>query len=117
ALVIEKDVYPRHHVGESMVPANNFVFDRIGFLPKMEDAGFIHKDGVGWTAPRSPIWKFVAIRTADFVPPNAPRPYSFNVERDYMDLLLLRHAHGVGASMGLADPLAGRRHLRGSGHR
>ncbi len=98
-LVLEKDVYPRDHVGESMVPANNFVFDRIGFLPKMEDAGFIHKDGVGWTAPRSPIWKFVAIRTADFVPPNAPRPYSFNVERDSMDLLLLRHAHETGAKV------------------
>src|SRR5919201_6342609 len=98
-LVLEKDVHPRDHVGESLVPANNFVFDRIGFLPKMEDAGFVHKEGVGWTAPRSPIWKFVAIRTADFVAPGAPRPYSYNVERDLFDLLLLRHAHEQGAKV------------------
>ena len=98
-LVIEKDIHPREHVGESLVPANNFVFDRIGFLPKMDDVGYVHKDGVGWTAPRSPIWKFVTVRTADFVPPDAPRSYSYNVERGHLDLLLLRHAHEQGAKV------------------
>src|SRR5919197_5739985 len=59
AIVFERDVHPRDHVGESLTPSNNFVLHRIGFLSKMEDAGFVHKEGVGWTAPRSPIWKFV----------------------------------------------------------
>jgi flavin-dependent dehydrogenase len=98
-VLAEKDIHPREHVGESMVPANNFVFDRIGFLSKMDDAGYVHKDGVGWTGPRSPIWKFVTIRTADFVPPEAPRNYSYNVERGHLDLLLLRHAHELGAKV------------------
>jgi FADH2 O2-dependent halogenase len=65
----------------------------------MDEAGYVHKDGVGWTAPRSPIWKFVTIRTADFVPPNAPRSYSYNVERGHLDLILLRHAHEQGAKV------------------
>jgi 1H-pyrrole-2-carbonyl-[peptidyl-carrier protein] chlorinase len=98
-LVLEKDIHPREHVGEAMVPGNNFVLDRIGFLSKMDDAGFRRKQGVGWTAPRSPIWKFVAVRTSDFVPPNAPRRYSFNVERDVFDAMLLRHAHEMGAKV------------------
>jgi FADH2 O2-dependent halogenase len=82
-----------------MVPANNFVFHRLGFLPKMEDAGFVHKEGVGWTAPRSPLWKFVSIRTSDFPAPNAVQTYSYNVERDLFDTLLLRHAHEKGAKV------------------
>ena len=97
-IVLERDVHPRDHVGESLTPSNNFVLNRIGFLPKMERAGFVHKEGVGWTAPRSPVWKFVAIRTADFPPPGAIQTYSYNVERDEFDALLFRHAHELGAT-------------------
>jgi 1H-pyrrole-2-carbonyl-[peptidyl-carrier protein] chlorinase len=99
ALILERDVHPRDHVGESMVPANNFIFHRLGFLPKMEDAGFVHKEGVGWTAPRSRLWNLVSIRTSDFPAPNAVQTYSYNVERDLFDTLLLRHAHELGAKV------------------
>jgi FADH2 O2-dependent halogenase len=98
-LIVEKDVHPRDHVGESMVPANNFIMHRLGFLPKMEAAGFVHKQGVGWTAPRGPIWNLVCIRTSDFPPPDAVQTYSYNVERDQFDALLLRHAHELGAKV------------------
>jgi flavin-dependent dehydrogenase len=99
AFVIEKDIHPRDHVGEALTPSTNYIFNLLGFLPKMEDAGFFHKAGVGWTAPRSPVWKFLAIRTSDFPPPNAIQPYSYNVERDALDCLLLRHAHEAGAKV------------------
>ena len=99
ALVLERDIHPRDHVGESLVPANNFVFHRIGFLPTMEEAGFVHKGGVCWTAPRSRLWNLVAIRTSDFPAPNAVQLYSYNVERDWFDALLLRHAHELGAKV------------------
>jgi FADH2 O2-dependent halogenase len=98
-LIVEKDIHPRDHVGESMVPANNFIMNRMGFLPKMEEAGFVHKEGVAWTAPRGPIWNVVCIRTADFPPPDAVQTYSYNVERDLFDSLLLRHAHEKGAKV------------------
>src|SRR5207247_6904776 len=48
ALVLEKDIHPRDHVGESLVPSTNLVFDRIGFLEKMDQAGFVRKPGTGW---------------------------------------------------------------------
>ncbi|MBA3628075.1 MAG: tryptophan 7-halogenase [Actinobacteria bacterium] len=99
SVVIERDIHPRDHVGEALTPSTNFVFDLIGFLPKMEEAGFFHKSGVGWTAPNSPIWKFLAIRTSDYPPPNAIQPYSYNVERDLLDALLLRHAFESGAKV------------------
>ncbi len=47
ALIVEKDIHPRDHVGESMVPANNFVMHRMGFLSKMEEAGLRPQAGGG----------------------------------------------------------------------
>src|SRR5712691_11631981 len=61
-LVLERDIHPRDHVGESLTPSTNPIFKRIGFLEKMEDAGLVHKQGAFWTAPRSPVGKYVSIR-------------------------------------------------------
>jgi FADH2 O2-dependent halogenase len=98
-LVVERDIHPRDHVGESLTPSTNFIFKRIGFLGKMEDAGFVHKPGAAWTAPRAPVGKYVAISLAEFPPPGAPQLYSYNVERDVFDAMLLRHAHEMGAKV------------------
>ncbi len=96
-LILEKDIHPRHHVGEALTPSTTVVFDKLGFLETMEAEGFARKAGVGWTAPKSPAGKFFAVRTSDFPLPGAPRPYSFNVERSALDALLLKHAHLSGA--------------------
>lgn len=98
-LVLERDVHPRDHVGESLTPSTNPIFKRIGFLEKMEDAGFVHKPGACWTAPRAPVGKFLAIRLGEFPPPGATQFYTYNVERDVFDAMLLRHASEVGAKV------------------
>jgi FADH2 O2-dependent halogenase len=99
ALILEKDIHPRDHVGESLTPSTNLVMDQIGFLPKMIDAGFIHKPGTGWNAPRSPLWKFIEVWLFEYPLPGNPIPFTFNVERDVMDTMLLRHAHENGAKV------------------
>lgn len=96
-LVLERDLHPRDHVGESLLPSTNLVFERIGFLDKIEDAGFVHKPGACWTSPRAPADRFLAIRLAEFPMPGARQPYTYNVERDVFDAMLLRHAHELGA--------------------
>lgn len=98
-LVLEREIHPRFHVGESITPSTNMIFKRIGFLDAIEDAGFVHKPGVCWTAPRGPIGKFVAIRLDEFPPPDATQTYTYNVERDAFDALLLRHAQEQGAKV------------------
>lgn len=97
--VLEKDIHPRDHVGESITPSTNPIFKRIGFLEKIEDAGFVHKPGACWTAPRAPVGKFVSIRLGEFPPPGATQLYTYNVERDIFDTMLLRHAHELGAKV------------------
>jgi 1H-pyrrole-2-carbonyl-[peptidyl-carrier protein] chlorinase len=96
-VIFEKDIHPRDHVGESITPSTNPIFKQIGFLEKIEQAGFVHKPGACWTAPKSPPGKFVSLRLGEFPPPNAPQLYTYNVERDEFDTLLLRHAHEMGA--------------------
>src|SRR2546425_6478415 len=99
ALIIEKDIHPRDHVGESLVPSTNLVFHRIGFLEKLEDAGFVRKGGSAWNGPRSPRWKFVEIPLFELPLENNPQPWTYHVERDAMDTMLLRHAHDNGAKV------------------
>lgn len=96
-LVLERDVHPRDHVGESLTPSLNPIFKRIGFLEKIEEAGFVHKRGACWTAPRSPAGKFIALSLGEFPPPGATQLHTYNVERDVFDAMLLHHAHESGA--------------------
>src|SRR5690242_13267004 len=49
-VVFERDLFPRPHVGESLVPSSTRVFKEIGFLQEMEQAGFPRKYGAAWTA-------------------------------------------------------------------
>jgi 1H-pyrrole-2-carbonyl-[peptidyl-carrier protein] chlorinase len=98
-VVVERDIHPRDHVGESLTPSTNEIFERIGFLSKMEDAGFVHKPGAAWTSPRSPVGSAVQIRLAEFPMPGARQSYSYNIERDTFDAMLLRHAHELGAKV------------------
>ena len=98
-LVLERDIHPRDHVGESLTPSTNPIWKKIGFLEKLEDAGFVHKPGACWTARRAPVGRFISIRLGEFPPPGATQLYTYNVERDVFDTMLLRHAHGLGAKV------------------
>jgi flavin-dependent dehydrogenase len=98
-LVVERDIHPRDHVGESLTPSSNYVFERIGFRDKMEAAGFVHKPGAAWTAPRSPVGTFLSIRLDEVPLPDMDPHHTYNVERHLLDAMLLRHAHEQGAKV------------------
>jgi 1H-pyrrole-2-carbonyl-[peptidyl-carrier protein] chlorinase len=98
-MVLERDIHPRPHVGESLTPSSNPIWKRIGFLEKIEQAGFVHKPGACWTAPDAALGKYLAIRLAEFPMAGATQTYTYNVERDEFDTLLLRHAHELGAKV------------------
>jgi 1H-pyrrole-2-carbonyl-[peptidyl-carrier protein] chlorinase len=99
ALLLEKDIHPRDHVGESLVPSTNLIFDKIGFLDKLNDAGFIPKPGTGWNGPRSKVWQFVEVPLFEFPLEGNTQPWTFHVERDVMDTMMIRHAHDHGAKI------------------
>src|SRR5439155_16699547 len=59
----------------------------------------VRKPGACWTSPRATVGKFVSLRLGEFPPPNAPQLYTYNVERDWFDTMLLRHAHEKGVKV------------------
>ncbi len=98
-IILEKDIHPRDHVGESLVPSTNIMFDKMGVLKKIDEVGFIPKPGTAWNSPRSALWKFIEVWLFEFPLENNPQPYTYNVERDVVDTILLRHAHESGAKV------------------
>ena len=49
-VVFERELFPRPHVGESLVPSAMRVFRDLDFIGQMEEAKFPHKFGAAWTA-------------------------------------------------------------------
>lgn len=96
-LIIEKANHPREHIGESLVTNTTRIFQEIGFIETMEQAGFIHKYGATWHSPSSSE-KF-SIVFADFPLEGVSQPYSYHVDRSRFDLLLLKHAEKLGSKV------------------
>ena len=103
-IIIEQAIHPRPHVGESMVTSSTRIFKEIGFLPKMEEAGFPHKYGAAW----HPIVNGdVAVHTSseaaiefrEFPQEGIGQDYSYHVDRSKFDLMLLKHAEGLGSQV------------------
>lgn len=109
-VVFEKELFPRPHVGESLVPSSTRVFKDLDFLPVMEEAGFPHKYGAVWTAPDGDRayehdWEGLApdvqvgIRFEEREQEGVDQNYTYHVDRGLFDNLLLQHAHDFGAEV------------------
>jgi len=109
-VLFEKEIFPRPHVGESLVPSSTRVFKDLDFLPVLEEARFPHKYGAAWTAENANrvydmTWKGltpdceVDLRFEERDQPGVDQPYTYHVDRGKFDNLLLHHAHGLGAQV------------------
>ncbi|MFN8441276.1 MAG: NAD(P)/FAD-dependent oxidoreductase [Caldilineaceae bacterium] len=111
-VIFERELFPRPHVGESLVPAANRVLKEIGFLPKMEEAKFPHKYGAAWTSALTDSvlnhemdWEgltpdcHVDIAFDEREMAGFNQKYTYHVDRGQFDLLLLQHANQLGATV------------------
>ncbi len=109
-VVFERELFPRPHVGESLVPSSTRVFRDLDFLPVMEAAKFPHKFGAVWTAAGGQRafdhkWEGLEadcvadIRFEERDQPGVNQNYTYHVDRGKFDNLLLQHAHGLGAAV------------------
>src|SRR5215472_16973448 len=109
-VVFERDLFPRPHVGESLVPSSTRVFKEIGILSQMDQAGFPRKYGAAWTSSgKGPVYTdsfegleadcHAGIRFEEREQPGVDRNYTFHVDRGKFDLLLLQHANLLGATV------------------
>ena len=93
--IFEQEQFPRFHVGESLLPANIPIFDRLGCHEAVRQAGFIPKPGATLYDEHEgrPCTSF-AFPHLPFQPASA-----YNVVRAKFDDLLLRHAEKSGATV------------------
>ncbi len=115
-VVFERELFPRPHVGESLVPSAMRVFRDLDFLGQMEEAKFPHKFGAAWTAEDQGAYEMnfqggfkdqnqikpeshVEIRFNERQQEGVDREYTYHVDRSKFDLMLLQHANKLGAAV------------------
>ncbi|MFI5364414.1 MAG: NAD(P)/FAD-dependent oxidoreductase [Candidatus Binatia bacterium] len=93
-LLLEKERFPRYHIGESLLSATLPILDALGVTPAVEQAGFIRKPGgtFVWGSQGAP-WSFF------FREDPGGRSHAFHVLRSQFDHILLRHAASLGVDV------------------
>ncbi len=96
-LLLEKDHHPRFHIGESLLPANLPIFDRLGVMEKVRALGVV-KRGADFPRGEDGYQTIHFSRALGDTPPHA-----FQVRRDEFDRMLFEHAreNGVDAREGI----------------
>ncbi len=94
-VLFEKERHPRFHIGESLLPMNQPVFEQIGVLDEVERIG-VYKPGAEFydVDPKQPPHRFYF---RDALDKNFPDAYQ--VRRDQLDEVLLRNCERNGATV------------------
>jgi len=90
--LIEKTHHPRFHIGESLLPANVALFDRLGVRQQVEAIG-IRKFGAEFVSPDHDQTSRIEFGDAW----DKSMPYAWQVRRSELDEVLFRHAAAQGA--------------------
>ena len=88
-VLLEKETHPRFHIGESLLPANLPLFDRLGVAAAVKAIG-MEKFGATFVSP----WhdRISGFDFADAIDPTMPMAYQ--VRRSELDEILFRRAAG-----------------------
>ncbi|RCW72831.1 NAD(P)/FAD-dependent oxidoreductase [Pseudorhodoferax soli] len=91
-LLVDKEQHPRFHIGESLLPANVQLFDRLGVREQVERIG-MPKYGIEFVSPEHEHCSYVDFADAF----NKDMPFAWQVRRSELDELLFRNAAACGA--------------------
>ncbi|MBS1703779.1 MAG: tryptophan 7-halogenase [Armatimonadetes bacterium] len=106
-LVLEREKFPRDHIGESQLPPINAVLNELGVWDKVEAANFPIKIGATfrWGNTRD-LWDFQLYPPELFVDEPRPAKYqgqrtrtAFQVDRSQYDKILLDHSKSLGVEV------------------
>lgn len=94
-VLFEKERFPRHHIGESLMTDTYFTFQRMGLLEKLKASPFVRKYSVQFANPAGresrPFYFFEAMHHESAV--------TWQVTRAQFDLMLIEHAAEQGADV------------------
>lgn len=94
-VLFEKERFPRHHIGESLMTDTYFTFQRMGLLEKLKESPFVRKYSVQFANSAAkesrPFYFFEANHHESAV--------TWQVTRAQFDLMLIEHAAEQGATV------------------
>jgi flavin-dependent dehydrogenase len=95
-LVLEREKFPRYHIGESLIPFSFQPLERLGLIPQMKQSHFQKKFSVVFTQPdgqaSQPFYFFNRYDRETVA-------QTWQVLRSEFDEMLLNHARGKGAAV------------------
>ena len=92
--LLERERFPRPHVGESLLPASMPVLEELGVLDRVDAAGFPRKWGATMLWGREPEpWSWYFSET------NRTYPHAYQVWRPTFDKILLDNARDAGVNV------------------
>lgn len=96
ALVLEREKFPRYHIGESLIPFSYGPLERLGLIPEMKKSCFTKKYSVSFVQPdgkkSQPFYFFDRYDRETIA-------QTWQVLRSEFDLMLLNHARAKGAEV------------------
>jgi len=92
-VVLERDRFPRFHIGESQLPWTNEILRALGVRDTIAASGFVEKWGASFRGPDGPDERYADFSNAL----ETPTPQTFQVLREKFDEILLRHSEKSGA--------------------
>lgn len=95
-VVLEREHFPRYHIGESMIPFTYPALERIGMIPQLRRSAFVKKFSVQFVAPSGrasqPFYFFNRYDRETIA-------QSWQVLRSEFDQMLMNHARAKGADV------------------
>jgi len=97
-LLYEREVFPRYHIGESLIPETYWVLKRLNMLPKMQKSHFVKKYSVQFVTDKGKLSE--PFYFMDHKPHECSQ--TWQVVRSEFDLMMLNNAaeHGVQVQQG-----------------
>ena len=94
-IVLEKEFFPRYHVGESLIPHCWDTLNRIGMTDRLDEKGFQVKQSVQFVDPGGELsTPFYFSEHTDH-----PRAKTWQVDRETFDTMMMERAREAGAQV------------------
>ncbi|MEN9677394.1 MAG: hypothetical protein RIS76_3290 [Verrucomicrobiota bacterium] len=95
-VVLEREKFPRYHIGESMIPFTYPALERIGMIPRLRESAFVRKFSVQFVSPSGKASQpFYFFNRYD----RETVAQSWQVLRSEFDEMMLDQARGKGAEV------------------
>ena len=94
-VLLEREHFPRFHIGESLLPASNAIFRALGLEQRLREESFVRKRGASFSTEDGELSSYIDFTSC----PQVSAPVTYQVPRSRFDHLLIEHADEAGVEV------------------